>query len=235
MKFNSEIFKINFSEKISKKSPLDRQFENLGFSNNDYNFSEEEHLENIYGIYDKIMQDERIKLNLGATKKNVIEALFTDYFSLDYDLIQNGDTLLKMSPGKKGIILFQLFLQLSNADTPILIDQPEDNLDNRTVYSELNNFIKDRKNKRQIIMVSHNANLVVSTDSENIIVANQEINDIKEYNEKYRFEYITGPLEKTFRKNNKNKLYDLGIREHVCEILEGGEVAFKLREAKYNI
>lgn len=181
------------------------------------------------------MQDERIKLNLGATKKNVIEALFTDYFSLDYDLIQNGDTLLKMSPGKKGIILFQLFLQLSNADTPILIDQPEDNLDNRTVYSELNNFIKDRKNKRQIIMVSHNANLVVSTDSENIIVANQEINDIKEYNEKYRFEYITGPLEKTFRKNNKNKLYDLGIREHVCEILEGGEVAFKLREAKYNI
>ena len=235
LKFNSEIFKINFSEKISKKSPLDRQFENLGFSNNDYNFSEEEHLENIYGIYDKIMQDERIKLNLGATKKNVIEALFTDYFSLDYDLIQNGDTLLKMSPGKKGIILFQLFLQLSNADTPILIDQPEDNLDNRTVYSELNNFIKDRKNKRQIIMVSHNANLVVSTDSENIIVANQEINDIKEYNEKYRFEYITGPLEKTFRKNNKNKLYDLGIREHVCEILEGGEVAFKLREAKYNI
>ncbi len=74
------------------------------------------------------MQDERIKLNLGATKKNVIEALFTDYFSLDYDLIQNGDTLLKMSPGKKGIILFQLFLQLSNADTPILIDQPKYNI-----------------------------------------------------------------------------------------------------------
>ena len=235
LKFNSEIFKINFSEKISKKSPLDKQFEDLGFSNNDYEFAEEKHLENILGIYDKIMQDEKIKLNLGATKKSVIDSLFADYFSLDYDLIQNGDTLLKMSPGKKGIILFQLFLQLSNADTPILIDQPEDNLDNRTVYTELNNFIKDRKNKRQIIMVSHNANLVVSTDSENIIVANQEINDVKEYNEKYRFEYISGPLEKTFRESNKNKLYALGIREHVCEILEGGEVAFKLREVKYNI
>lgn len=236
LKFNSENFKMNFSEKISKKSSLDRQFENLGFENNDYIFKEStEHLKNILSIYNKIMEDEKIKLNIGATKKNVIEALFDDYFTLDYDLIQNGDTLLKMSPGKKGIILFQLFLQLSNADTPILIDQPEDNLDNRTVYSELNNFIKDRKNKRQVIMVSHNANLVVSTDSENIIVANQEINDIKEYNDKYRFEYVSGPLEKTFILDNIEKLNNIGIREHVCEILEGGETAFKLREAKYNL
>lgn len=236
LKFNSENFKINFSEKISKKSPLDRQFENLGFINNDYIFNESsEHLKNILEIYNKIMEDEKIRLNVGSTKKNIIEALFDDYFSLDYDLIQNGDTLLKMSPGKKGIILFQLFLQLSNADNPILIDQPEDNLDNRTVYNELNNFIKDRKNKRQIIMVSHNANLVVSTDSENIIVANQEINDVKEYNDTYRFEYISGPLEKTFILDNRKKLHSIGVREHVCEILEGGETAFKLREAKYNL
>ena len=138
-----------------------------------------------------------------------------------------------MSPGKRGIVLFQLFLQLSNSDTPILIDQPEDNLDNRTIYQELNTFIKNRKLKRQIILVSHNANLVVSTDSENVIVANQEIKKGTnyEYNEKYKFEYINGALEETF--NNGKKFHEKGIREHVCEILEGGEKAFKIREKKY--
>ena len=61
--------------------------------------------------------------------------------------MQDEDKLLDMSPGKRGIILFQLFLHLSASETPILVDQPEDNLDNRTVYKELNQFIKQQKTK----------------------------------------------------------------------------------------
>lgn len=155
---------------------------------------------------------------------------------MSYDIFKGSDSLQNMSEGKKGIVILQLYLSLSKADCPILIDQPEDNLDNRTVYTELNDYIKHCKQRRQIIMVSHNANLVVNTDAENIIVANQSGEDGKD-NNKFRFEYINGPLENTFSKDVKQKgiLYQQGIREHVCEILEGGTEAFKKREEKYNI
>ena len=236
LKFNTNSFREKFSEKISKKLVLEKQFGENIFTGNEFKFIKDCHLENIKNIYDKLINNkEEIKINQSYSLEEVLEGLFKDYFSIEYDLVQNGDSLLKMSPGKRGIVLFQLFLQLSNSDTPILIDQPEDNLDNRTIYQELNNFIKNRKLKRQIILVSHNANLVVSTDSENVIVANQEIKkgNNYEYNEKYKFEYINGALEETFTLNNGKKFHEKGIREHVCEILEGGEKAFKIREKKY--
>lgn len=236
LKFDIDSFKEKFSEKISKKMVLEKQFGENIFTGNEFKFTKDCHLENIKNIYDKLINNkEEIKINQSYSLEEVLEGLFKDYFSIEYDLVQNGDSLLKMSPGKRGIVLFQLFLQLSNSDTPILIDQPEDNLDNRTIYQELNTFIKNRKLKRQIILVSHNANLVVSTDSENVIVANQEIKkgNNYEYNEKYKFEYINGALEETFTLNNGKKFHEKGIREHVCEILEGGEKAFKIREKKY--
>lgn len=234
LKFDIDSFKEKFSEKISKKLVLEKQFGEKIFTGNEFKFTKDCHLENIKNIYDKLINNkEEIKINQSYSLEEVLEGLFKDYFSIEYDLVQNGDSLLEMSPGKRGIVLFQLFLQLSNSDTPILIDQPEDNLDNRTIYQELNTFIKNRKLKRQIILVSHNANLVVSTDSENVIVANQEIKkgNSYEYNEKYKFEYINGALEETF--NNGKKFHEKGIREHVREILEGGEKAFKIREKKY--
>ena len=234
LKFDIDSFKEKFSEKISKKLVLEKQFGEKIFTGNEFKFTKDCHLENIKNIYDKLINNkEEIKINQSYSLEEVLEGLFKDYFSIEYDLVQNGDSLLEMSPGKRGIVLFQLFLQLSNSDTPILIDQPEDNLDNRTIYQELNTFIKNRKLKRQIILVSHNANLVVSTDSENVIVANQEIKkgNSYEYNEKYKFEYINGALEETFY--NGKKFHEKGIREHVCEILEGGEKAFKIREKKY--
>jgi len=84
-------------------------------------------------------------------------------------------------------------------------------------------------------MVSHNANLVVNTDAENVIVANQSGEDNKD-NRKYKFEYVNGALEDSFiNESEKGVLYKQGIREHVCEILEGGVDAFKKREEKYHI
>lgn len=141
-----------------------------------------------------------------------------------------------MSPGKRGVVLLELILHISNATHPILIDQPEDNLDNRTIYDDLKQVIIEKKNQRQIIIVTHNANLVVATDAENIIVANQAGQQLGKDKREYTFEYISGSLENTFKNEAKEGiLYKYGIREHVCDILEGGKEAFKKREQKYGI
>ena len=133
-----------------------------------------------------------------------------------------------MSPGKRGLVLLELFLEMSNEKHPILIDQPEDNLDNRTISRELVKFIKEKSPQRQIIIVTHNANLVVLTDSENVIVANQDAQLVE--NHSHRFEYITGALECDFLIKGDNKLTSKGIKSHVCEILEGGQEAFEIRK-----
>jgi predicted ATP-dependent endonuclease of OLD family len=213
------------------KNPI-KSFENYLIEQDLKETTIKNHIENIGEVLNKIFSG-NVKFNKSKTLKEMTKSLLDDNFDITYDLKQGDDLLNHMSPGKKGIVLFQLFLEVSSSKVPILIDQPEDNLDNRTVYNTLNEFIKTKKIDRQIIMVSHNSNLVVSTDSENIIVANQN-----GQNSSYpRFEYINGALEETKKKDlsELNELKKQGIREHVCEILEGGVEAFKKREEKYNI
>ena len=232
-KIDREKFRENFIQKINKTRSLHQQFGDYFDAENEYVYDQAMHLENINSMIHKITLGE-ITYNSGFDEKHAMLSLLDDYFSIDYDLLKDGDDLIKMSPGKRGIILFQLFLHLSKSENPILIDQPEDNLDNRTVYQELNEFIKTKKSTRQIIIVSHNPNLVVSTDSENIIVANQAGQDKSGKNFKYKFEYVNGAIEHSFiNGNQKGILFQIGIRQHVCDILEGGEEAFAKRENKY--
>ncbi len=182
------------------------------------------------------LKDSTIKypLNQGVELFEVYKGLAIDNFELNFEVKYLKDSLLKMSPGKKGTVLLILFLQISSSEYPILIDQPEDNLDNRTIYDLLCQIIRAKKKDRQIIIVSHNANLVVATDSENIIVANQEGQIESACNTTHRFEYINGALESTFVDNvNSGVLYQKNIKGHVCDILEGGDEAFKHREKKY--
>ncbi len=231
--FNIKKFYDNFSYFVTKNQSMNNLFNETIFTeNSEYLYKKENHIENIEKVLNKIFL-ENMKFNQSKTSKEMTKALLDDYFDIAYDLKQGNDSLSHMSPGKKGIVLFQLFLEVSSSKVPILIDQPEDNLDNRTVYKTLNEFIKSKKVDRQIIMVSHNSNLVVSTDSENIIVANQN----GQNSPFARFDYINGALEETKKKNcaEPNILLEQGIREHVCEILEGGVEAFKKREEKYNI
>lgn len=176
-------------------------------------------------------------LNQGVSLEDVLKGLIKDAFILDFSVTYQGDDLLSMSPGKKGTVLLILFLQISSSEYPILIDQPEDNLDNRTIYDLLCRMIKEKKKDRQIIIVSHNANLVVATDSENIIVANQEGQESAGVTSQYQFDYVNGSLEHAFPADSSisEVLYKQGIREHVCDILEGGNEAFKQRERKYSL
>lgn len=233
--FNIEKFQESVVGKVNRKTSLISQFGNFFNETEYYAYNSEEHLKNYLAMIESVYKG-NARLRGTYTIRDLVVAMLEDYIEIDYNLVQYGDDLLKMSPGKRGIILFQLFLHLSKSSDPILIDQPEDNLDNRTVYQELNEFIKAKKIKRQIIIVSHNPNLVVSTDSENIIVANQQGQNKAGNNNGTKFDYVTGSLEFTYKDNEKRGvLFQKGIREHVCEILEGGEEAFEKREDKYGM
>ncbi len=179
----------------------------------------------------------KIEYKGGYINSNVAsELLSTNWFDISYDLTYQNDTFIDMSQGKQAFVILKLLLEFSNKKCPILIDQPEDSLDNRAIYVELVEYLKDKKKDRQIILVTHNPNVVVSADAEQIIVANQDGKDSPNEAE-MKFQYVSGALE--FSKPEDKKipfvLQSKGIREHVCEILEGGEDAFKKREQKYNL
>ncbi len=229
-------FQNGFCSLLDGRSNFNVIFGESFNSSNEYVYNESTHQSNLKDIFDKVWSHEKnnIKFRAGFGPKEAISQLLKDNFKFKYNILYNGDDILQMSPGKRGLVLMQIILHLSNAEHPILIDQPEDNLDNRTIYNDLNGFIKEKKIKRQIILVTHNANLVVSTDAEQVIVANQNGQDKGKTNAKFQFEYISGSLENTFKDDSQfGILNQTGIREHVCDILEGGEAAFQYRERKY--
>lgn len=236
LSFDINKFSNSFSNLFDRRGNFGQVFGKFFNSKNEYVFKSSEHIGNIFVVFKKLSNLKKLDLRYkhGITATDALQKLFENCFEIKYTIEFKGDDILKMSPGKKGLVLLQLILHISNATHPILIDQPEDNLDNRTIYNELKSFLKKRKLLRQVILVTHNANLVVSTDSENVIVCNQSGEQINMDNLKYKFEYVTGALEYTFcKKSAKGILYQYGIREHVCDTLEGGEEAFKQRELKY--
>lgn len=134
---------------------------------------------------------------------------------IHYQIEENhSKPINQLSLGQKGTVILKLFLSTGN-NCPIIIDQPEDHLDNNFIYKDLVSTLRNAKLKRQVIIVTHDANLVVNGDAEQIIIAQYENGSIS-----YP---VMGSLE--------NPL----IRKNVAEILEGGEIAFKKREQKYNI
>ena len=160
--------------------------------------------------------------------------LLQNWYFFKYNVEDDGDKLESMSPGKRSFILLKILIDLDNSKWPILIDQPEDDLDAKSVSKQLVKYLKEKKKERQIIIVSHNPNLVVGADSEQILVANQWGSNSQ--NKSNKFEYVMGSIENSFTKPDEECiLYSKGIKEHVCDILEGGEEAFKKRQSKYDI
>ena len=189
--------------------------------------------ESLYNLFSRIEENQFV---LKATnQKEACKRILTDYFFDHWDVKSDNDDIHKMSTGKASFILLKLIVKLSKDKGPILIDQPEDNLDNRSVSKELVEYLKEKKKERQIILVTHNPNIVVNADAENVIVANQNgQNDIISESP-YQFDYINGSLENSFAKieTEKDLLKCMGIREHIADIVEGGKEAFKKREEKY--
>lgn len=228
IKVNIQQFKNIIELKFNKRGSLVTEL--LDYEYNRY----DEFMKLIADILNKLL-DEEYKLKSNYSFKDVISDIVSNtYLDIIYDVEYQGDTLSSMYEGKKAFVILRMLLDFNDNKCPILIDQPEDDLDNRAIYTELVSYIKGKKKERQIILVTHNPNIVVGGDSEEVIVANQNgINSINQDN--IKFEYITGSLENTFTVEREEILLKQGIKQHVCEILEGGYDAFKNRESKYNL
>lgn len=168
--------------------------------------------------------------------RSFLKELFANWLDIEPVMEYENDRIEHMSDGKKAFVLLMLLINIDDSKYPIIIDQPEDSLDNRSIYKELTTYLKEKKKQRQIILVTHNANLVVGADAENIIVANQHGTSNKNLNG-IKFDYINGALEDSRSLDNSQEfeLDKMGTKEHVCDILEGGKDAFKKRELKYNL
>ncbi len=118
----------------------------------------------------------------------------------------------ELSKGQKATALLPLILR--DADYPLLFDQPEDDLDNRFIYDSLVQTIRALKLKRQLVFVTHNANIPVLGEAEKVIVMQMESPRKARAPE-------SGTVDE--------------MRAHILQLLEGGEEAFRLRQQKYGI
>jgi hypothetical protein len=145
----------------------------------------------------------------------------TKHIKVTYGIQYEGVDIERLSPGTRGIVLLLLYLAIDREDDrPLIIDQPEENLDPKSVFDELVERFRMGRLHRQIIIVTHNANLVVNTDADQVIVAKCGPHRPGELPE---ISYESGGLENP------------DIRRQVCEILEGGEAAFKERARRLRV
>jgi predicted ATPase len=154
-------------------------------------------------------------------RKNVdVKALYDflwglGYLEPEYSLKLDGKDLSHLSPGERGTLLLVFYLLVDKSHKPIIVDQPEENLDSQTVYKLLIPVIKDVKKRRQIIMVTHSPNIAVVCDAEQIVHAHID------------------------RAAGNAVIYTMGaiespaINRYLVDVLEGTRPAFDNREAKY--
>ena len=140
-----------------------------------------------------------------------------DYLEVQYDIKMDGRGIEQLSPGERGALLIIFYLLIDKGDIPLIIDQPEDNLDNESVFEYLVPYIKKAKQRRQIIIVTHNPNIAVVSDAEQIIYT-----EIDKTN-KNKITYLLGSIESK------------EINSKIVEVLEGTMPAFANRKDKYNL
>ena len=121
--------------------------------------------------------------------------------------------LTNASSGEKATAVFS-FLLAGNA-TPLIVDQPEDDMDNRIIYEEVVRKLKKAKDRRQLIIVTHNANIAINTDPEMILSMDSH--------------------SKFVRVKMQGSADNDAVRHEVCDILEGTEKAFLQRARKYHL
>lgn len=138
-----------------------------------------------------------------------------EYIRPKYILKWEGKDLEMLSPGERGTLLLVFYLLIEKGNTPLIIDQPEGNLDNLTIAQVLVDCIKAARNQRQVFIVTHNPNLAVVCDADQVVYA--EMNK----NGGTSVKYYTGSLENP----------DMSV--HVTDVLEGTRKAFGVRGDKY--
>lgn len=204
-KFYDEIYHCIDGAKWRVKGNKEAQKNAFGVQDLDsfFEFLSNKYLEfyNSDGIHSKMM---KAKLFHDSERKK--------YLKVFPILKYKGKDLNKISVGQKGTVYLKMKLATEAFSKPIIFDQPEDDLDNEFIMQNLIGLFKELKQYRQVIIVTHNANLVVNADAEQVIVAS---------NVDGKLTYTSGSLENDT------------INSKICQILEGGEIAFEKRRSKY--
>ena len=148
------------------------------------------------------------------TSESMIDlALWFPRDALKITLGANRKPIKRGSPGERAAALLAFIL--SYGDEPLLLDQPEDDLDNELIYDLIVKQLRETKTKRQVIVVTHNANIVVNGDAEMVL-----------------------PLEVVRGQTSVKQpasIQEKKVRESICNILEGGEKAFEQRYKRIHL
>lgn len=163
--------------------------------------------------------DYRIDQFKQGGRETFLEIVFKNWF--DYIKVLpniiggNKKPLDQMSLGEKATVMLKLKLATEGqVNQIIVIDQPEDHLDNRFITTELTGLLRTVKKFKQIIIATHNANVVIGADSEQIIVASLDDSKDKKYK--------SGAIE------NEE------IQNDIVLLLEGGRTALDKRYSRYS-
>lgn len=140
------------------------------------------------------------------------ELLDSSRSRLSFELELNGTPLQALSPGQRGLVLMLFVLYLDGSQNVLVLDQPEDNLDNETIKSLLLPAIEDARKRRQLIIVTHNANIGVLGDPDQVLICKKEGNSFR----------VQG-----------GSLSESTIQEQLLGLLEGAEDAFRDRGKRY--
>lgn len=181
-----------------------------------WQFDEEHHETLLRQLLDGILNGELV-LKSGKDREGAILDLFKNRFKIDFlESVTNKDGVLfsDMSDGEQMLALLEMIFKFDDYNYPVLLDQPEDDLDSRAISNTVVDFLAEQKKTRQIIIATHNANLVVCGDSENVLVSNKAGGNDPD------FHYKNGSIE------------DECINAEILEILEGGVEAFEKRRKK---
>ena len=131
---------------------------------------------------------------------------------------KEGKDFDSLSAGWKTSVILDLILGWGSDNAPLIIDQPEDNLATGYINFGLLNAIKECKNKKQIILVSHNATIPMLGDAQNIVMCRNNNNKIT---------IKSNPLE--------GSIDDVGVVDLIAETTDGGKISIKKRVKKYNL
>ena len=140
-----------------------------------------------------------------TVSKKIIDSSGVRYIPRDFS---------KLSLGQQQSVLLALMLSSDNS-TPLIIDQPEDNLDGEFIYKGIVPVLRKAKERRQIIVVTHVANIAVLGDAEQIVA-----------------------LKSTSEKGSvvaRGSIDEQNVRDAACNILEGAEEAFRRRAKVYGV
>ena len=158
-------------------------------------------------------RDVRTQLRKGYDPKTLYDLVFSmEYLDPQYRLQSGGASISRLSPGEKGTLLLMFYLLVDRGTMPLLLDQPEENLDNETIHELLVPAMQEAASRRQIVLVTHNPNLAVVGDADQVVVAGAG---------GQRFSYLSGSIE-----NPK-------VNAALVQVLEGSWPAFNNRRKKY--